>query len=91
MEIVIGILLAIIGILIGLFLFPILLFLRARRDGSWDDSNLFNIYRVLFHLAVHPSDFSKFQFPSGKRPFWYLSKDEFSDIVDSREDEDSHK
>jgi hypothetical protein len=87
MNILVGLLATLIGILLGLFMFPILLFIRARRDGSWDDSNLFNIYRVLFHLAIHPSDFAKFQFPSGKKPFWYLSKDEFSDIVDSREND----
>jgi hypothetical protein len=24
------------------------------------------------------------QYPDGKKPFWYLTKDEFSEVVDSR-------
>lgn len=72
--------------LLGIISFPFLLFLRARRDTSWDDSNMTNIFRVLAHIATHPSDFGKMQYKDGKRPFWYLDKDEITEIVDSRPD-----
>ncbi len=68
----------------GIFSFPFLLFLRCRRDGAWDDSNVTNIIRVLSHLATHPSDFAKFQYDNGERPFWYLGSDEFADVVKTR-------
>lgn len=67
--------------LLGAFMLPALLFLRARRDGSWDDSNIFNIYRVVSHLTTRPGDFGKMMYEDGRRPFWYINKDEFSDIV----------
>lgn len=69
---------------LGLMSFPFILFLRCRRDGSWDDSNITNIIRVLAHLATHPSDFAKMQFADGTRPFWYVGKDEFADVVNTR-------
>ena len=43
-----------------------------------------NIIRVFAHLATHPDDFSLFQYPDGKKPFWYLDKDEFTDVVQTR-------
>lgn len=76
-------LLFIIGVIAGVFLLPIVIYLRARHSG-WDDSNFFNILRVLAHLMLHPSDFVTMQYPDGKKPFWYLTKDEFSEVVDSR-------
>lgn len=69
---------------IGVFTMPILLFLRARRDDAWDDSNMTNIYRLIAHIATHPSDFGKLQYPDGKRPFWYISEDEITEVVKSR-------
>ena len=74
--------------LLGALCLPLLLFLRARRDDSWDDSNITNIYRLIAHIAAHPSDFGKMQYPDGKRPFWYINKDELSDIVDVRPTKD---
>ena len=71
------------GVIIGIILVPVILFLRARRSG-WDNSNMTNIVRVLAHLATHPSDFSKMKYDDGSYPFWYLDKDEFSDVVSSR-------
>ena len=62
-------------------MFPLFLFLRARRDKAWDKSNVFNIYRVIAYLAVHPSKFGELRDENGDYPFWYISKDEFSDIV----------
>ena len=71
---------------LGVLLFPFLLFLRARRDSHWDDSNLTNIFRLVAHIATHPSDFTKMQYPDGTKPFWYLSKDEFKEVVKTRPD-----
>lgn len=72
------------GFFIGFFLIPIIIFLRARRVGGWDNSNMTNILRVLAHLATHPDDFLKFEYPNGKKPFWYLDKDEFREVVETR-------
>lgn len=72
------------GIFIGFFLIPIIIFLRARRVGGWDNNNMTNILRVLAHLATHPDDFLKFEYPNGKKPFWYLNKDEFGEVVETR-------
>jgi hypothetical protein len=74
--------------LLGALSLPALLFIRARRDGAWDKSNVTNIYRVIFHLDAHPSDFGKMQYPDGKKPFGYINKDEFADVVDSRPTKD---
>ena len=74
----------ILGVIIGFFLLPLIIFLRARRVGGWDNSNMTNILRVLAHLATHPRDFIIMQYPNGDRPFWYLDKDEFSEVVKSR-------
>jgi hypothetical protein len=76
------------GIIIGILLVPFIIYLRARRCNEWDDSNIFNVFRVLCHLALHPGDFAKMQYDDGKKPFWYLDKDEFSDVVDSRPNND---
>lgn len=73
----------ILGLIIGILLVPIMIYLRAKNTG-WDDSNIFNVFRVLCHLALHPDDFTKMQYPDGKKPFWYLTEDEFSDIVKTR-------
>ena len=85
-----------IGFLLGVLLFPLLLFLRARRSDGWDDSNMMNIYRVIAHLATHPEDFGQMYYKKfihqrqeyglGKRPFWYIECDELSDVVDTRND-----
>lgn len=77
------VLLFILGLFFGILLVPIAMYLRARKSG-WDDSNIFNIFRVLCHLALHPKDFAKMQYEDGKRPFWYITKDELSEVVDSR-------
>lgn len=71
-------------LILGIILTPLFIFLRARRDRSWDKSNMMNIYRLIAHIATHPSDFGKLQYKDGKKPFWYLSKDEATDVVDSR-------
>ena len=77
-------LLAISMFLLGMLCFPLVLFLRARKDKHWDDSNMTNIIRLVAHIATHPGDFGKMQYEDGTKPFWYLNKDEFSDVVKTR-------
>lgn len=77
------ILLFILGLIIGAFLIPLIIYFRARRSG-WDDSNIFNVLRVICHLALHPEDFLRMRYEDGKNPFPYLTKDEFSEVVNSR-------
>lgn len=81
LGIIIGYLLAFI---LGALCMPILIFLRARKCDQWDNSNMTNIYRIVAHLAAHPDDFGKMQYKDGKKPFWYISKDELSDVVNTR-------
>lgn len=73
----------VLGIFIGALLVPIVIYLRGRNSG-WDDSNIFNVFRVLAHLALHPSDFILMQYDDGKKPFWYLTEDELSEVVNTR-------
>jgi hypothetical protein len=77
------VLLFLLGLTLGMCLIPLIIYFRARRSG-WDDSNIFNVLRVICHLALHPEDFLKMRYEDGKNPFWYLTKDEFSEVVDSR-------
>lgn len=58
----------ILGIIIGILLVPLIIYLRARNTG-WDDGNIFNVFKVLCHLALHPDDFTKMQYEDGKKPF----------------------
>lgn len=82
------ILIALSFFVLGVISFPFLVFLRARKDDSWDDSNMTNMIRLISHVVAHPSDFAKMQYSDGKKPFWYLDKDEFGDIVNSRPSKD---
>jgi len=77
-------LLALSMFLLGMLSFPLILFLRARKDSHWDDSNMTNIIRLVAHIATHPGDFGKMQYEDGTKPFWYLNKDEFSEVVKTR-------
>lgn len=83
MTTLIVILSILLGIIIGILLVPIGIYLRAIKS-SWDDSNIFNVFRVLCHLALHPDDFTKMKYENGSNPFWYLTKDEFSEVVKTR-------
>jgi hypothetical protein len=78
------IVIAILAFILGVLLTPMLIFLRARKDEAWDKSNMTNIYRVVAHLASHPSDFGKMYYQDGYKPFWYIDDDEFSDVVRTR-------
>lgn len=74
----------ILSFILGALCLPLLLFLRARKDDSWDNSNMTNIYRLIAHIGAHPSDFGKLQYADGRKPFWYINKDELSEVVKSR-------
>lgn len=73
----------ILGIVIGILLVPLVIYFRARK-GAWDDSNFFNVLHVICHLALHPSDFTKMRYSDGKNPFWYLTEDEYSEVLKTR-------
>lgn len=77
------VLLFILGVIVGALLIPFIIYFRGRKSG-WDDSNIFNVFRVICHLALHPADFIKMQYENGKKPFWYLTQDELSEVVDTR-------
>ena len=80
------VLISLLSFILGALCLPLLLFLRARRDDAWDNSNMTNIYRLIAHIAAHPSYFGKLQYATGKKPFWYINKDELSDVTNSRPD-----
>ena len=75
---------ALLAFLLGLLCCPLVIFLRARKCEQWDKSNMFNIYRVVAHLATHPDDFGKMYYDNGEKPFWYVDDDEFNDVVRTR-------
>ena len=81
------------GFLAG-FLLGILFFIgygayRAVDSKGWDDSNIFNFLRLLAHVFMHPEDFARMYYISRDgeikgRPFWYINKDELSEVVKTR-------
>ena len=75
---------ALLAFLLGLLRCLLVIFLRARKCDQWDKSNMFNIYRVVAHLATHPDDFGKMYYDNGEKPFWYIDDDEFNDVVRTR-------
>lgn len=81
-------LVGILSFLLAILLFPALVFLRARRDDAWDDSNIFNMYRVIAYVTIHPSKLGELRTEDGMYPFWYINKDEFSDIINVDNDKD---
>jgi len=81
----------ILSLILGILLCPLIIFMRARRSSGWDDSNMTNIYRIVSHLAVSPGDFGKMMYEDGKRPFWYINKDEFSEVVNSKPNKEEDK
>ncbi len=65
---------------------------RAVNSDGWDDSNVLNWIRLFSHIVVHPEDFALLWYVeersgvlvASRRPFWYISEDEFETVVDSR-------
>lgn len=71
----------------GMFVLLGYMIYRMMKNEGWDDSNMFNALRLIAHVVLHPHDFGKMQYPDGKRPFHYVSKDELSEVVESRPNE----
>lgn len=78
------IIVTLLAFILGILCCPLVIFLRARKCDQWDKSNMFNIYRVVAHLATHPDDFGKMYYDNGEKPFWYIDDDEFNDVVRTR-------
>ena len=62
---------------------------RMMRNKGWDASNITNALRLLSHVTLHPQDFGQMRYvdSSGNiygRPFWYVNKDELSEVVKTR-------
>ena len=77
------------GFLFGIFFFIAFGAYRALSDPEWDSSNATNFLRLLAHVFLHPGDFGRMYYRGkgdkiGKRPFWYLDKDELSEVVKTR-------
>lgn len=81
----------------GVFVMLGYILFRMMRNDGWDDSNITNALRLLSHVTLHSEDFAKmFYLPSDialelesrgfklKRPFWYVTKDEFEGVVKTR-------
>lgn len=78
-----------------IFMLGFILYRMMRNDG-WDDSNITNALRLLAHVTLHAEDFGKMYYIDSrlkqplldsfelKRPFWYVSKDELSEVVETR-------
>lgn len=77
------------GFLLGLLAFIAYGAYRAVGSDGWDDSNILNWLRLLSHVVMHPEDFAKMWYVDEngvrtRRPFDYIDKDEFSEVVKSR-------
>jgi hypothetical protein len=77
------------GIILGAFL--LIGYICSRMVGSdgWDDSNITNALRLLSHVTLHPEDFGRMYYVTKEgeikgRPFWYVDKDELSEVVKTR-------
>lgn len=77
------------GFLLGASALLYYILWRMMRSDGWDDSNLTNALRLLSHVTIHPEDFGEMWYIDSvgtpiKRPFWYVSEDEFEGVVRSR-------
>jgi len=80
------------GFVLGILVLLGYILSRMMRNKGWDDSNLTNALRLLSHVTLHPEDFGKMWYCTGwpgeqvpyKRPFWYVDKDELSEVVETR-------
>jgi len=77
------------GFIAGIFSLLAYMLWRMMRGDGWDKSNVLNALRLLSHVIAHPEDFGKMWYldEAGKpikRPFWYVSEDEFQTVVKTR-------
>lgn len=91
-------LLLLVGMITGAVSLLAYILARMMRNEGWDDSNLTNALRLLSHVCLHPKDFGKMYYLNERqmrdiyltgtdepiRPFWYVSKDELSEVVKTR-------
>jgi hypothetical protein len=93
MDIILGAVFFIGGIILGAFLLVGYICSRMVGSDGWDDSNITNALRLLSHVTLHPEDFGKMYYLVGfdgesahidRRPFWYVSEDEFEGVVKTR-------
>jgi hypothetical protein len=97
MTIAMLICLGVILFLAGSISLIIYMVVRMLGSSGWDDSNMTNALRLISHTVLHPEDYLKMYYltkadlaileqhgfkPSS--PFWYLDKDEFSEVVKTR-------
>jgi hypothetical protein len=101
MTVTFSILLGFVLFLSGVFATIGYMVLRMLRNDAWDDSNITNALRLIAHMTVHPQDFGEMYYLTEKektildantldpkKPFWYINKDELSEVVDSRPPEE---
>jgi len=80
--------------LLGIIVFIGFAAYRALKSGPWDTSNVANWFRVFIHLALHSEDFFYMYYVTddcdgtvprrARKVFWYLDKDETTDVVGTR-------
>ncbi len=75
------------GIIFGALLFPLVIYLRSSRDTQWANPSISSFYKLVFSIVFQPSIFESLKYENGKKPFWYLVKDEITDVVNGRPDE----
>ena len=83
----------------GMFSLLSYMLYRLMSNRGWDKSNITNALRVLSHVVLHPTDFARLYYMTPmqveevlrqnpgwtlRRPFWYVTEDEFSEVVKSR-------
>jgi hypothetical protein len=83
----------ILGFLLGVFVLLGFILYRMMSNEGWDDSNITNAIRLLSHVTLHAEDFGKMYYLKRneedkviayKRPFWYVTMDELSEVVQTR-------
>lgn len=87
----------ILGFLLGILVLLGYMVSRMLGSSGWDDSNMTNGLRLISHMVVHPDDFGKMYYLTETelhvlksyqynptKPFWYVNKDEFSEVVKTR-------
>ena len=97
MTIVTILILVLTSIVFGVILSLGYMIWRMLRSDGWDTSNMTNALRLISHTVLHPEDFTKMYYlkdtelraleysdMNPSKPFWYLDKDELSEVVDTR-------
>lgn len=72
------------GFMTGVISLLSYLLYRMMKNEGWDDSNITNALRLLSHVTLHPQDFGQMRYADGRKPFWYINKDELSEVVKTR-------